>query len=138
MSHAVRTVEIRETEMPKFAVMMRYEVVSALIVDAASEDEAEQIASDFEEAVHDRADDSGPVTLEARIWGNGDVDIEQAADEDDAQERIDSWIETIDWDEDDDFDDEYDDFDDEDEDDVDEDEDDEDDFDDEEEIDARR
>lgn len=95
--------------MPKYAVMMRYEVVSALIVDADSEDEAEEIATDFEAAVHDAANDDGPVTLEARIWGNGDVDIEGATDEDDAQERIDAWIDTIDWDEDDE---DYDDFDD--------------------------
>lgn len=115
--------------MPKYAVMMRYEVVSALIVDADSEDEAEQIATDFEAAVHDAANDDGPVTLEARIWGNGDVDIEAAEDEDDAQERIDSWIDTIDWDEDEDYDDydedededddDYDDFDEDDEDDDD-------------------
>ncbi len=102
--------------MPKYAVMMRYEVVSALIVDADSEDEAEQIATDFEAAVHDAANDDGAVTLEARIWGNGDVDIEAATDEDDAQERIDTWIDTIDWDEDDDYedyddDDDYEDFD---------------------------
>ena len=106
--------------MPKFAVMLRYEVVSALIVDAESVDEADRIASEYEETLHE-TQDADNVTVEARIWGNGSVDVEEADDEESAQDTLDEWLDEIDFDGEDD---DYDEYDDEDDDDDDEDDDD--------------
>lgn len=105
--------------MPKFAAMLRYEVISGLIIEAESAEEADRIASEFEEQLHDAASDAEGITVEARIWGNGTVEIEEAEDEEAAADLLDDWLDDIDFDEDD----EDEDFD---EDDEDEDEDDED------------
>lgn len=99
--------------MPKFAVMLRYEVVSGLVVEAETPEEADRIATEFEAAFHDAIDDTDGLAVEVRVWGNGTVDTEQVDDDDDAAALLDEWLDDIDFgDEDDDFDDEDDDEDD--------------------------
>ena len=104
--------------MPKFAVMLRYEVVSGLVIEADSADEAERIATEFEQKIHDAVDDVEHVDSEVRIWGgNGTIDIEEADDADDAVDTLDEWLDEIDFGDEDDEDydeDDDDDFDDED------------------------
>lgn len=81
--------------MAKYAVLMRYEVTTGLVIEANSEDEANDIAQQFEEQVHDAAVDTDTVKMSARIWGGGTVDIEVAEDEDDAEDLIDEWIDEL-------------------------------------------
>lgn len=81
--------------MAKYAVLMRYEVTTGLVIEANSEDEANEIAQQFEEQVHDAAVDTDTVKMSARIWGGGTVDIEVAVDEDDAEDLIDEWIDEL-------------------------------------------
>ncbi|MDJ1370623.1 hypothetical protein [Gulosibacter molinativorax] len=87
--------------MAKYAVLMRYEVTSGLVVEANNEDEAIEIAQQFEERVHDGAVDADGIKVSARIWGGGSADVEVAVDEDDAEDLIDEWIDELESDEDD-------------------------------------
>lgn len=81
--------------MAKYAVLMRYEVTTGLVIEANSEDEANEIAQQFEEHVHDAAVDTDAVKMSARIWGGGTVDIEVAVDDEDAEDLIDEWIDEL-------------------------------------------
>ncbi|WP_140400572.1 hypothetical protein [Gulosibacter sp. 10] len=74
---------------------MRYEVVTGLVVEADSKDEAVELATQYEEAVHDSAVDVERIGLSARIWGGGTVDVEAADDADDAEDLIDEWIDEL-------------------------------------------
>lgn len=108
--------------MPKYAVLLTYEVTSGLFVEADSEDEAARIATEFEATTHDLddADESGPVRIIARHWGDGTLEPEEVADFEEAEEVIESWIDE-DEDDDDDLageDDEYDELDDDEDDDA--------------------
>lgn len=109
--------------MPKYAVLVRYEVISGLIIDADSEDAANAIARDYEATVHEETEGTEAVTITERIWGGGTITVEAAEDDDDAEDLIEEWIDQIETEEDlDDEDDDYE-FDaDEDDDDLDEDE----------------
>ncbi|NLT27151.1 MAG: hypothetical protein GXX90_11025 [Microbacteriaceae bacterium] len=101
--------------MPKFAVMLRYELVSGLVIDAENADEADRIATEFEAAIHDRVEDAEGIGVEVRIWGgNGTIDVEEVDDEEAAGELLDEWLDEIDFGDEDD--DDYDEDDDEDED----------------------
>ncbi|MGO1542772.1 MAG: hypothetical protein ACTHXA_00350 [Gulosibacter sp.] len=82
--------------MAKYAVLMRYEIVTGLVVEAESEDEAVELATQFEERVHDTAVDTAAIGVSARIWGGGTVDLEAAEDEDDAEDLLEEWIDELD------------------------------------------
>lgn len=103
--------------MPKFAVMLRYELVSGLVIDAENADEADRIATEFEAAIHDRVEDAEGIGVEVRIWGgNGTIDVEEVDDEEAAGELLDEWLDEIDFgdeDDDDDYDEDEDEDDDE-------------------------
>ena len=79
--------------MPKYAVMLRYEVVSGLVVEAKDEDEAAMLATEHEANLHDSLEDSEEIEVVVRSWGGGDVEIEEAADSDEAAELLDEWAE---------------------------------------------
>lgn len=85
--------------MPKYAVLVRYEVISGLIVEADSEDDANAIARDFEATVHEATEGTDAVTITERIWGGGTISVEAAEDDDDAEDLIDEWIDQIETDE---------------------------------------
>lgn len=86
--------------MPKYAVLVRYEVISGLIIDAQSEDEANAIARDYEATVHEETEGTDTVTITERIWGGGTISVEAADDEDDAEDLIEEWIDQIETDDD--------------------------------------
>lgn len=77
--------------MPKYAVMLRYEVVSGLVVEAKDEDEAAMLATEHEANLHDSLEDTEEIEVVVRSWGGGDVEIEEAADADEAAELLDEW-----------------------------------------------
>lgn len=85
--------------MPKYAVLVRYEVISGLIIEADSEDDANAIARDFEATVHEETEGTDAVTITERIWGGGTISVEAAEDDDDAEDLIDEWIDQIETDE---------------------------------------
>lgn len=117
--------------MPTFAVLLKYEVVSGLIVEAENEDEAARLATEFEGEFHESIEDSDDVQVATRLWGDGTLELEEVEDADAGEDLIDEWVDE-DEDEDEDLDGEDDEFDaleedDDDESDDDEDDDDEDD-----------
>lgn len=93
--------------MPKYAVLVRYEVISGLIIDAQDEDEANAIARDYEATVHEETEGTESVTVTERIWGGGTITVEAADDEDDAEDLIEEWLDQIETDEELDDDDDY-------------------------------
>ncbi len=101
--------------MPKYAVMLRYEVVSGLVVEAQDEDEAAMLATEHEANLHDSIEDSDEIEVVIRSWGGGDVEIEESADADEAAELLEEWADEYEvddeYDEDDLDDEEFDDFD---------------------------
>lgn len=107
--------------MPKFAVILRYDIVSGLVIEAANEEEATERAIEFEAAAHDSVIDADDVAVSARVWGGESTYIAEADDDEDAEEIINDWIDDLEIDGD--FDDEDFDEDDDDEDDSDEDDD---------------
>lgn len=82
--------------MPKYAVMLRYEVVSGLVVEANNEDEAVMLATNYEATLQDSFDDTEQVEACVRVWGDGDVSIEQAENADAAADLLDEWAEDLD------------------------------------------
>lgn len=105
--------------MPTYAVMLRYEVVSGLIIEAGSEDEAAQIATEFEAEANDAVGDTDAVQVSMRLSGEGTLDCQSAGDRNEAEDLLDDWLEDLDEDFGDDTDDDTDDTDDEDNDDED-------------------
>lgn len=93
--------------MPTFAVLLQYEVVSGLIIEADTEDEAAQLASDFEAAAHESIGDGAKIRVSSRLWGDGTIEVEAADTDEDAEDLLDEWIDELD-DEDDDDDEPYD------------------------------
>lgn len=96
--------------MPTYAVLLKYEVVSALVIEAESEDEAAKIANEFESEAHDAVEDTDDVRVSSRLWGDGTLEVQSASDEEAAEDLLDEWIDEIeseleDSDEDDDLDD---------------------------------
>lgn len=81
--------------MPKYAVLLKYEVVSGLFVEAENEDEAARIATEFETTTHEleHIDDSGDVRIVTRLWGDGTLEPEEVEDYEEAEETIEAWIE---------------------------------------------
>lgn len=100
--------------MPTYAVLLQYEVVSGLVIEAADSDEAAKLASEFEAAAHEAIADGGAVRVSSRLWGDGTIEVEEADSDDDAEDMLDEWIEELDDDEDDSDDDDSDEDDDED------------------------
>ena len=86
--------------MPTYAVLLQYEVMSGLVIEAESDDEAARIASDFEAAAHEAIADSGIVRVSSRLWGDGTIEVEATETEDDAEDLLDEWIDDLDDDED--------------------------------------
>lgn len=82
--------------MPTFAVLLQYEVVSGLIIEADNEDEAAQLASEFEATAHESISDSDTVRVSSRLWGDGTIEVETADTEDDAEDLLDEWIDDLD------------------------------------------
>lgn len=86
--------------MPKYAVMLRYEVVSGLVVEAKDEDEAVMLATEYEATLQDSFDDTDEIEACVRVWGDGDVSIEEADDADEAADLLDEWAEDLEIDDD--------------------------------------
>lgn len=82
--------------MPTYAVLLQYEVVSGLIIEADSEDEAAQLASEFEAAAHESIGDGANVRVSSRLWGDGTIEVEAAANDDEAEDLLDEWVEDLD------------------------------------------
>lgn len=82
--------------MPSYAVLVSYEVVSALVVEADSADEAAKIASDFESDAHDAVDDAARVRVWSRDLNDGEIDVELTRDEGAAEELLDEWLDELD------------------------------------------
>ncbi|MDO5052337.1 MAG: hypothetical protein Q4E05_05540, partial [Pseudoclavibacter sp.] len=82
-------------EMPSYAVLVSYEVVSALVVEADSADEAAKIASDFESDAQEAVDDAAGVRVWSRELHDGEIDVEQARDEEAAEELLDEWLDEL-------------------------------------------
>ncbi|MFD2758444.1 hypothetical protein [Gulosibacter faecalis] len=84
--------------MPKYAVMLRYEVVSGLVVEAKDQDEAVMLATEYEANLQDSFDDTDEIEACVRVWGDGDVTAEAAADADEAADLLDEWADDLDLD----------------------------------------
>ncbi|GGA59601.1 hypothetical protein GCM10011490_07090 [Pseudoclavibacter endophyticus] len=82
--------------MPTFAVLLQYEVVSGLIIEADDEDQAAQLASEFEATAHEAISDSDAVRVSSRLWGDGTIEVEPADTEEDAEDLLDEWIDELD------------------------------------------
>ena len=102
--------------MPTFAVLLQYEVVSGLVIEAESADEAARLASEFEAAAHEAIADAEGVRVSSRLWGDGTIEVEAADDDEAAEDLLDEWIVDLDDDSDEDDDDSEDEDSDEDED----------------------
>lgn len=125
--------------MPTFAVLFRYEVTSGLVIEAKDEQEAVELATEFEFSANDAIEDADNVQIVRRYLDEVTAEPAEAESQDDAEDLLDEWIdedavadddedlpgEDDDFEEFDDEDDEDDDFDSDDFDDEDEDEDDE-------------
>lgn len=122
--------------MPTFAVLFRYEVTSGLVIEAKDEQEAVELATEFEFSANDAIEDADNVQIVRRYLDEVTAEPAEAESQDDAEDLLDEWIDedaAADDDEDlpgedddfEEFDDEDDDFDSDDFDDEDEDEDDE-------------
>ena len=122
--------------MPTFAVLFRYEVTSGLVIEAKDEQEAVELATEFEFSANDAIEDADNVQIVRRYLDEVTAEPAEAESQDDAEDLLDEWIdEDVAADDDEDlpgedddfeeFDDEDDDFDSDDFDDEDEDEDDE-------------
>lgn len=94
--------------MPKYAVLLKYEVTSGLFLEAENEDEAVRLATEYEATTHE-VDDADGVRVITRLWGDGELEPAEVESFEDAEDIIDGWIEE-DEDEDDDLDGEDDEF----------------------------
>ncbi|PPF47024.1 hypothetical protein C5B85_01735 [Pseudoclavibacter sp. AY1F1] len=81
--------------MPTYAVLLKYEVVSALVIEAESEDEAAKIANEYETEAHDAVEDTDDVRVSSRLWGDGTLEVQTAADDEAAEDLLDEWIDEI-------------------------------------------
>ncbi|MBF4549723.1 hypothetical protein C5E07_04400 [Pseudoclavibacter sp. RFBJ3] len=81
--------------MPTYAVLLKYEVVSALVIEAESEDEAAKIANEFESEAHDAVEDTDDVRVSSRLWGDGTLEVQSASDDEAAEDLLDEWIDEI-------------------------------------------
>ena len=81
--------------MPTYAVLLKYEVVSALVIEAESEDEAAKIANEYESEAHDAVEDTDDVRVSSRQWGDGTLEVQTAADDESAEDLLDEWIDEI-------------------------------------------
>lgn len=81
--------------MPTYAVLLKYEVVSALVIEAESEDEAAKIANEYESEAHDSVEDTDDVRVSSRLWGDGTLEVQTAADDEAAEDLLDEWIDEI-------------------------------------------
>ncbi|WP_181028572.1 hypothetical protein [Pseudoclavibacter sp. RFBA6] len=81
--------------MPTYAVLLKYEVVSALVIEAESEDEAAKIANEYESEAHDAVEDTDDVRVSSRLWGDGTLEVQTAADDEAAEDLLDEWIDEI-------------------------------------------
>lgn len=84
--------------MPTYAVLLQYEVVSALVIEAENEQAAATIASEFEASAHEAVEDSGSVSVSSRVWGDGSIEVQEADDADDAEDLLDDWVDDLDLD----------------------------------------
>lgn len=82
--------------MPTYAVLLQYEVVSGLVIEAADADEAARLATEFEASAHEGVGDQETVRVSSRLWGDGTIEVEQAQDEDEAEDLLDDWIDELD------------------------------------------
>lgn len=96
--------------MPKYAVLLRYEVFSGLIVEAENQDEAVVRATEYEAALNDSAENTPIIDSYLRSWGDGEATCEAADDDDEAADLLDEWADDIGLDVDDDYDAEADDY----------------------------
>lgn len=123
--------------MPTFAVLFRYEVTSGLVIEAKDEQEAVELATEFEFSANDAIEDADNVQIVRRYLDEVTAEPAEAESQDDAEDLLDEWIdEDAAADDDEDLpgeDDDFEEFDDEDEDDDEDDDFDSDDFDDEDE-----
>jgi len=81
--------------MPTYAVLLQYEVVSAVVVEAESEEEAARLANEFESRAHEGVEDDDRVRVSSRLWGEGSLEIAEAEDDEDAEELLEDWIDAI-------------------------------------------
>lgn len=88
--------------MPTYAVLLQYEVVSALVIEAENEQAAATIASEFEANAHEAVDDTDVVSVSSRVWGDGSIEVQAADDAEDAEDLLDEWVDDLDLDDEDD------------------------------------
>lgn len=78
--------------MPTFAVLFRYEVTSGLVIEAKDEQEAVELATEFEFAANDAIEDAEKVQIVRRYLDEVTAEPAEADSQDDAEDLLDEWI----------------------------------------------
>lgn len=78
--------------MPTFAVLFRYEVTSGLVIEAKDEQEAVELATEFEFSANDAIEDADNVQIVRRYLDEVTAEPAEAESQDDAEDLLDEWI----------------------------------------------
>lgn len=78
--------------MPTFAVLFRYEVTSGLVIEAKDEQEAVELATEFEFSANDAIEDADNVQIVRRYLDEVTAEPAEAQSQDDAEDLLDEWI----------------------------------------------
>lgn len=78
--------------MPTFAVLFRYEVTSGLVIEAKDEQEAVELATEFEFSANDAIEDAENVQIVRRYLDEVTAEPAEAESQDDAEDLLDEWI----------------------------------------------